>query len=214
MKHTLFVTVVLVMASAARALEQEPAPTALDETVAGLVRALESLDFAEREGAQKKLEELPVEALDTVKNAIHASNDLEAKLRGGQVVERLAGRKWTDENRFVLPHVYRGTYAWRGSPDDDSQVTLTIQTVRLDPDGDILFDGTITYLGGLYQMRLSARLKPATLVITMTESQANRADAVTDGSHLGTISKDLSAITTVWTTESTGTQGDLRLNAP
>jgi hypothetical protein len=51
--------------------------------------------------------------------------------------------KGTDENGWVLPHVNRGTYAWRASADDASHVTLTIQTVRWGPDGDILFDGTI-----------------------------------------------------------------------
>lgn len=57
-------------------------------------------------------------------------------------------------------------------------------------------------------------ITPDTMRLEMWErSLEGPSDFITDGSHVGEISNDLKTITAVWTTMSTGQQGDLKLEA-
>lgn len=114
-----------------------------------------------------------------------------------------------------LPRAYSGVFKWHGDSAVQS-VSIAIDEVFVNAEQSIIANGTGKYLTMFRETDIEIKIAivPETLRFEMWErSSEGISDFVTDGSHIGAISKDLKAITAVWTTRETGQQGNLKLEA-
>lgn len=114
-----------------------------------------------------------------------------------------------------LPRAYSGVFRWHGDSADQS-VSIAIDEVFFNAEKHIIAKGTGKYLTMFRETDIEIKfvITPETLRFEMWErSPEGISDFVTDGSHVGAISKDLKTITAVWTTRETGQQGNLKLEA-
>ena len=112
-----------------------------------------------------------------------------------------------------LPQNWEGTFTWHDESRPVQPVRLALTEVSIDPDGNIFALGDGEYdKDVLVEFNFKWSINPETLDFEMWESAPKPAEGfVTDGSHIGEISEALDVIEAVWTTTSTGEQGDLYL---
>jgi len=112
-----------------------------------------------------------------------------------------------------LPRNWEGTFTWHDESRPVQPVTITITDVSIDPDGNVFALGDGVYdKDQLVDFSFKWSIDPETLDFEMWESAPKPAEGfVTDGSHVGGISESLDSIEAVWTTTSTGEEGDLLL---
>lgn len=115
-----------------------------------------------------------------------------------------------------LPRHFAGTFAW-DSGSDIQRVSVTLDDVTAEG-SRVTARGKGTYLVGdkPTHIMVTWSIDAATLRFEMWEQapQAKPSDNfVTDGSHVGMISKDLKLITATWTTRGSGQRGTLQLEA-
>ena len=113
--------------------------------------------------------------------------------------------------RDNLPLEWEGTFTWYDETRPVQPVRLTLTEVTIDPDGNIFALGDGEYdKDVLVEFSFKWSINPETLDFEMWEGEPKPSDKiVTDGSHVGEISEALDEIEAVWTTTSTGEQGDL-----
>ena len=126
------------------------------------------------------------------------------------------------ESEFIrnnLARTYEGTFQWHG-PDltltsEKQNVSITVSNVSFDPGGNVIAVGVGEYNTTRGKTKIDVRLQitPNTLRFEMWETIPEDTDFITEGSHVGLISEDLKTINAVWTTTSTGEQGELFLSA-
>ena len=112
-----------------------------------------------------------------------------------------------------LPRKWEGTFTWHDKARPVQPITVTITDVSVDSNGSVIALGDGVYdKGHLVEFSLKWSIDPKTLRFEMWESAPKPATSiVTDGSHIGKISEKLDKIEAVWTTISSGEQGDLLL---
>ena len=113
-----------------------------------------------------------------------------------------------------LPRAYIGDFRWAaGGPAQD--IAVRFDTVRRLDAGHAEARGCGNYdmRGRVTAIAVRMVVALAGLQVEIFESDPNRADFVTDGSHRGHLSADLRMIEADWTTASTGARGHLRLEA-
>ncbi len=112
-----------------------------------------------------------------------------------------------------LPKKWEGTFTWHDKARPVQPVTVTITDVSVDTKGNVIALGDGVYdKGHLVEFSLKWSIDTKTLRFEMWESAPKPSEGfVTDGSHLGKISEKLDKIEAVWTTISSGEQGDLLL---
>jgi hypothetical protein len=113
-----------------------------------------------------------------------------------------------------LPRGFVGEFRW----DDDraiQNVAIRFKTVRrLDAEhAEALGCGNYTAGGTVTAIDVKMKVTLSGLRVEIWESAPDRASFVTDGSHRGSLSHDLSEIDAEWTTASSGQRGRLRLRA-
>jgi hypothetical protein len=113
-----------------------------------------------------------------------------------------------------LPRAFVGDFRWAagGAPQD---VAISFDTVRRLDAGHAEARGCGNYdvKGHVTAIAVRMVVTLAGLQVELWESDPDRADFVTDGSHRGNLSADLRVIEADWTTGSTGARGHLRLEA-
>ena len=110
-----------------------------------------------------------------------------------------------------VPREFHGDFEWR---DANMSYTLVLKVDEIkEKDGTIHFSGRHHYMPGDYKMKVDGTIDAKSRRITIRESAPSPDEAITDGSFEGTISTDLETIEAVWTTKSTGSQGDLKVRA-
>jgi len=101
--------------------------------------------------------------------------------------------------------------------EERQEVTINVPTSFLDQEGNIVADGKGRYLsirGGPHDINIKIKISPESRRFEMWEIDPDKDSGfLTEGSHVGTISKDLKTIKAVWTTTGTGEQGELLLEA-
>lgn len=113
-----------------------------------------------------------------------------------------------------LPRAFIGDFRWAaGGPAQD--IAIRFDTVRRLDAGHAEARGCGNYdvMGHVAAIAVRMVVTLAGLQVEIFESDPDRADFVTDGSHRGTLSPDLRSIEAEWTTASTGARGHLRLEA-
>jgi hypothetical protein len=113
-----------------------------------------------------------------------------------------------------LPHAFVGDFRWSaGGTTQD--VAIRFDTVRRLDAGHAEARGCGNYdvRGHVTAIAVRMVVTLAGLQVELWESDPDRADFVTDGSHRGHLSADLRVIEADWTTASTGARGHLRLEA-
>jgi hypothetical protein len=112
-----------------------------------------------------------------------------------------------------LPRAYSGTFKWHERK--SAQIVLiVISKVFSDLENNVVAEGSGKYYtnSGNANIDIKILIIPETLRFEMWEKNAeSSSNFATDGSHVGKISSDLKTIQAVWTTKSTGVQGDLNL---
>ena len=113
----------------------------------------------------------------------------------------------------TLPKEWEGTFTWYDTSRPVQPVTMTITDITIDPDGNVFALGNGEYdKGHMVEFDFKWSINPETLDFEMWESAPmSTEDLETEGSHVGEISEGLDVIEAVWTTTSTGEQGDLYL---
>ncbi len=114
-----------------------------------------------------------------------------------------------------LPRAYSGIFRWHGDSTFQN-VSIVIDEVIYDAEKNIIAKGTGKYqtLFRETDIEIMIVINPETRRFEMWEESASGiSDFITDGSHVGEISNDLKTLTAVWTTKSSGRQGDLKLQA-
>ncbi len=120
-----------------------------------------------------------------------------------------------------IPREFKGQFKWRNGTEP---FTLILKIDKIEKkDGAFRFSGSHLYMPGGTRMKIEGTIDGNTRRITIRESDSSRADAITDGSFEGMISRNLKIIEATWTTTSTGSKGmhslpiydkgDLRLQA-
>lgn len=110
-----------------------------------------------------------------------------------------------------LPKKWEGTFTWHDDTRPVQPVRMEVTEVSIDPDGNIFALGDGEYdKATLVEFSFKWSINPETLNFEMWESAPmSTEDLETGGSHVGEISEDLDVIEAVWTTTSTGEQGNL-----
>ena|SRR5580658_683237 len=113
-----------------------------------------------------------------------------------------------------LPRAFVGDFRWSGD-DTVQEIAIRFDSVRRRDAGhaEALGCGNYTAAGGVTAIAVRMLVTLASLKVEIWESDPDRADFVTDGSHVGNLSADLGTIDADWTTASTGARGHLRLQA-
>jgi hypothetical protein len=114
-----------------------------------------------------------------------------------------------------LPRAYSGTFEWHGGK-SVKEISIVIGKVYFDSESNVIAEGTGKYITKMGNINIDIKIKisPETLRFEMWEmNPEGNISFVTDGSHVGNISNDLKTIKAVWTTKSSGKQGDLKLKA-
>ena len=112
-----------------------------------------------------------------------------------------------------MPRKFSGEFLWRKHNAVPYAVTLKIAVIEEANDGNLIFKGLHVYQPGNYLMKVKGTIDPKTAHISIFEMDPSREDSVTDGSFEGRIAEDMSSITAVWTTRTTGEKGDIFLKA-
>jgi len=112
-----------------------------------------------------------------------------------------------------MPREFSGEFLWRKQNAVIYAVTLKISVIEEANDGNLIFKGLHIYQPGNYLMKVKGTIDPKTAHISIFEMDPSREDSVTDGSFEGKIAEDMSSITAVWTTKTTGEKGDISLKA-
>ena len=114
-----------------------------------------------------------------------------------------------------LPVEFTGSFKWY----DDTvvqEVSMSFSKVFTDDKGLVISLGKGIYntKSGRTDIQVKMVIKPSTYQVEIRELNPDgNPDFVTDGAHIGHISQDLKKIEAVWTTEKTGAQGILALEA-
>ncbi len=114
-----------------------------------------------------------------------------------------------------LPVEFTGNFQWFQDK-EIQEVSMTFSKIFPDDSGNVVSLGTGVYTtsGGSTTIQIKMTITPATNQVEIWELNPDgSADFVTDGSHIGHISKDLKTIEAVWTTIKSGEQGRLTLTA-
>ncbi len=113
-----------------------------------------------------------------------------------------------------LPRAFVGDFRWDGGG-TTQDVAIRFETVRRLDAGhaEALGCGNYDMAGHVTAIKVRMVVTLAGLQVEIWESDPDRTEFVTDGSHRGTLSADLGAIDAEWTTASTGQRGRLRLLA-
>jgi len=112
-----------------------------------------------------------------------------------------------------FPRNWEGTFRWYSGV-SVQKMTIILDQVLLDSNNNIIATGDCTYNteGNITQIDVKCCIDTSSLRFEMWEmNPVGSTNFVTDGSHVGTISKDFDEVSALWTTESTGSQGDLLL---
>ena len=113
-----------------------------------------------------------------------------------------------------LPRAFVGDFRWAdGGATQD--IAIRFDTVRRLDAGhaEALGCGNYDAAGRVTAIAVRMMVTLAGLQVEIWESDPDRADFVTDGSHRGHLSADLRVIDAEWITASTGARGRLRLEA-
>src|SRR5262245_2204694 len=110
-----------------------------------------------------------------------------------------------------VPRQFEGSFEWKDA-NAPYALVLKIDEIK-EKDGTIHFSGSHHYVPGDYKMKVDGTIDAKSRRITLRESAPVPDGAITDGSFEGTISTDLATIEAVWTTRSTGSQGNLKVRA-
>ncbi len=114
-----------------------------------------------------------------------------------------------------LPRAYHGSFRWHGAS-ALQKVSIAIDKVSYDSEKGVTAKGTGKYVTMFREadIEIEIAIAPDTMRFEMWEKSLKaNSDFITDGSHVGEISKDLKTITAVWTSRESGRQGDLKLEA-
>ena len=113
-----------------------------------------------------------------------------------------------------LPRAFIGDFRW-AEGGATQNVAIRFDTVRRLDAGHAEARGCGNYdvRGHVTAIAVRMVVALAGLRVEIFESDPDRADFVTDGSHRGNLSTDLRTIEAEWTTASTGARGHLRLEA-
>ena len=108
-----------------------------------------------------------------------------------------------------------GTYSPTISTPAKQNVSITVSSLSIDSGGDVIAVGVGEYntTQGKTEIDVRFQITPNTLRFEMWETTPGDTGFTTEGSHVGTISEDLKTINAIWTTTSTGEQGELFLRA-
>jgi len=108
--------------------------------------------------------------------------------------------------------IFFGFGVFSTSAPEKHLVSITVSSLSVDPDGNVIAVGVGEY--NITQgIDVRVQITPNTLRFEMWETSPEDTGFTTEGSHVGTISEDLRTINAVWTTTSTGRQGELFLRA-
>ncbi len=110
---------------------------------------------------------------------------------------------------------YRGTFIWHGD-ELIQNVSIRILNCFVNEDGDIIASGRGEYITASGKTKIDIRIliNAETLRFEMQEfNSEGNTGFTTDGSHVGTISKNLKYINAVWISGKSGRKGDLFLIA-
>ena len=110
---------------------------------------------------------------------------------------------------------YLGTFIWDEPNPDIQKLRIRFSNISYGSKGQVSASGTVYYNidGKLSSSEAKVEIDRNTLRFEMWEKSDNNPDFVSDGSHLGKITADFSAINAVWTTKSNGETGKLKLKA-
>ena len=113
-----------------------------------------------------------------------------------------------------LPRNYSGTFAWKGWT-QQQELSIHIGTIETGANGMLTALGSGTYrIGALSEnIKIKISIDPQTRSFEMWEFDSRKRCFVTDGSHKGELSPDLSEIKAVFNRPQTGQQGTLYLKA-
>ena len=110
-----------------------------------------------------------------------------------------------------LPREFQGQYQWG---DGSMPFTLILKFEKIEEkQGTIHFSGSHFYMPGDWKAKIDGTIDAKSGRITIWESEASRPGLVTDGSFVGAVSSDLQSIEALWTTNSTGNTGWLKVKA-
>jgi len=101
------------------------------------------------------------------------------------------------------------------STPEKHNVSITVSSLSIDSSGHVIAVGVGEYITTQRNTKIDIRfqISPNNLRFEMWETNLGITDWITEGSHVGTISEDLKTINAVWTTTSSGEQGELFLRA-
>ncbi len=93
-------------------------------------------------------------------------------------------------------------------------VSITVSSLSIDSSGHVIAVGVGEYITTQRNTKFDIRfqISPNNLRFEMWET-TSETGYISEGSHVGTISEDLKTINAVWTTTSSGEQGELFLRA-
>lgn len=113
-----------------------------------------------------------------------------------------------------MPRSFYGLFLWRKDGTTAQAVEVKILQVRPNDAGFVTAQGIATYTDadGPAKVRMAITIEAKSLKVSIREFQPQGSDTmVTDGKHVGRISRDLRRISAMWTTRSDGARGDLML---
>jgi hypothetical protein len=113
-----------------------------------------------------------------------------------------------------LPRNWTGEFRWDGST-EVQRYEITIMNTKPVDRNQIEANGCGRVSTERQSTDINVRIvvDPDSLAVQIFESQPDRRNFTTDGSHRGRISKDLTLMAAEWQTQSTGQQGVLQLRA-
>ena len=100
------------------------------------------------------------------------------------------------------------------SPPEKQSISITVSSLSIDSSGHVIAVGVGEYITTQRNTKFDIRfqISPNNLRFEMWET-TSETGFISEGSHVGTISEDLKTINAVWTTTSSGEQGELFLRA-
>jgi hypothetical protein len=110
-----------------------------------------------------------------------------------------------------VPREFRGTFEWK---DMSAAYDLILKIEKIaEKDGVIRFSGTHSYTPGEYVMKIEGTIDPKSRRISIFETEVLAGGGDLDGSFAGTISADLTTLEAMWTSDTSGKRGDLKVKA-
>ena len=119
-----------------------------------------------------------------------------------------------DALKAALSRNFCGTFQWHGDT-DVQDVFIHLGDIWADGDSRIVALGKGRYVtpSGTTYIDVRWLIDPASNRLEMWELNPSKPGFTIDGSHVGTIVDDLTAVEATWTTQGTGAQGTLLLQA-